>query len=111
VIFIDTSAFYAIVSKSDQNHSKAIGILKGLIQAEERLITTNYVLLESTTLIQRRLGLKALKSFVATIEKSMEIFWIGETEHKLAYQYLLSKGDRDLSLVDCASFLLLSIKI
>ena len=41
--FVDTSAFYAVLDKSDANHNKAAKIWRELLARDALLITTNYV--------------------------------------------------------------------
>ena len=57
MIFVDSSAIYALADASDDSHELAKSILAAALESGEELLTHNYVLLESTALIQRRLGL------------------------------------------------------
>ncbi|MBW1698131.1 MAG: hypothetical protein JRH18_09280 [Deltaproteobacteria bacterium] len=41
-VFVDTSAFYALMDRSDRNHSKAALLWKHLLQEEYYLLTSNY---------------------------------------------------------------------
>ena len=51
MIFIDTSAWIAIEDKKDINHLKALQFKKQLLDSQKRLITTNYILDETYTLM------------------------------------------------------------
>ncbi len=55
-IFIDTSAFYALLDRDDANHKNASRIWKEILGNKNILVTSNYVLVESFALIQHRLG-------------------------------------------------------
>jgi predicted nucleic acid-binding protein len=46
-IFIDTSAFYAIIIDSDPNHASALQTWTNLVNRKESLITSNYAVLET----------------------------------------------------------------
>ena len=59
MIFVDSSAIYALADSSDDSHELAKSVLDTALQSGEELLTHNNVLLESTALIQRRLGLRA----------------------------------------------------
>lgn len=103
-IFIDTSAFYALLDKDDSNHSKARKAWPALIKADNILITTNYVLIESFALLQHRLGLDAIRGFQEDLVPLINIEFINAELHRAAISVLLTASRRDLSLVDCASF-------
>jgi len=59
MILLDTSAIYAWTDIRDPNHLAAVERLQAILDSREELLTHNYVLLESTSIIQARLGLSA----------------------------------------------------
>ena len=59
-IFVDTSALYALASADDPIHDTAADLFRGLADAE--LVTHNYVIVESSALIHRRLGPSATRT-------------------------------------------------
>jgi predicted nucleic acid-binding protein len=103
MIYVDTSAFYAIFDQDDGNHSRAQKIWKMMIESQEALVCNNYVLVETYALLQNRLGLRAV-SDLQKIIPLIEIDWVTEEQHRLAITALLSANLRSLSLVDCSSF-------
>ncbi len=64
-VFVDTSAFYAVLDRDDANHSAARETWERLLRGAAVLLTSNYVLLETSTLVQHRLGVAALRAFPA----------------------------------------------
>ena len=60
-IFVDTSAFFALLDRDDANHKKAKGAWNNVLNSENILVTTNYILVESFALIQHRLGMEAVR--------------------------------------------------
>jgi predicted nucleic acid-binding protein len=104
IIFVDTSAFYALLDRDDINHRKAKKIWDDLVSPETTLITNNYVLLESFAVIQNRLGMESVRVFQEDILPIIEIKWIDESIHGLGVSALLAAAKRNLSLVDCVSF-------
>ena len=103
-VFIDTSAFLAILAKEDINHAPAKRIWTELIHKEATLSCTNYVILESFALVQRRLGLAAVKTFEEDIVPILHLEWVDEPLHQAGVAALLTARRRQLSLVDCISF-------
>ncbi len=103
-IFVDTSAFYAALTSEDSFHDKAKKILSVLQKKESALLTSNYVLLECVSLLQKRQNAVTAKSFFSDALKNLEVIWIDETLQKHATTLWLESKDRHLSLVDCTSF-------
>ncbi|MGD1969635.1 MAG: PIN domain-containing protein [Desulfobacterales bacterium] len=104
-IFIDTSAFYALMDSSDAHHEKAKNIWIFLLEEESHLHTTNYIMIESLALLQSRLGFEAAHLFARDISGLVEFCWIDKPQHSLAFELWLSLGRRKMSLVDCVSFI------
>jgi len=103
-VFIDTSAFYALLDASDANHSRSADIWKNLLEQKFQLFTSNYVIVETIAILQNRFGLDAVRSFVNEILPPVEISWIIPRDHFGALSLILSAGRRRLSLVDAAGF-------
>jgi len=104
-VFVDTSAFYAILDRDDSNHARARDTLVRLLGDSARLITHNYVLVETTALVQHRLGMAAVRTFHEGIAPLLEIEWVSEQRHRAGTEAMLTAARKKLSLVDCVSFL------
>lgn len=103
-VFVDTSAFLAVLDADDKDHAKAKTAWTDLISSEANLLCHNYVLVESSALIKHRLGLKAVRVFEGDILPLIHVKWIAEDVHKAGVSALLTASKRKLSLVDCVSF-------
>lgn len=103
-IFIDTAAFLAILNANDQFHPAARQSWEEMIKADFVLFSSNYVLLETTALLQHRFGIEAVRLFESDILPVLEVHWVNELIHKQAMSALLVANRRALSLVDCTSF-------
>ncbi len=103
-LFLDTSAIYAFMDASDENHAEAQRVWVDLLKGNEPIVTTSYVLVEVAALIQNRLGQKALQIFEREIMPVLDVSWVGQKEHQTGMAAVLSAGRRRLSLVDCVSF-------
>ena len=103
-VYIDTSAFIAVLDADDRNHQKARKIWEDLIDHQDILISSNYILIETIALIQNRLGIQAVRDFQNTVIPLLTIDWVNETIHNEAIMGVLTAGQKSLSFVDCISF-------
>ena len=103
-IYIDTAAFLAVLNANDQFHPAAKKAWDDMLITNISLFTSNYVVLETTALLQHRFGMDALRLFENDILAVVEIFWVDETIHKQGMSALLAANRHNLSLVDCTSF-------
>lgn len=104
MIFVDTSAFLAILSTSDINHHRASQCWRNLLEEGQTLITNNYVLVESIVLVQKRLGLEKVRGLQTEILPLLQIEWVDEAQHITAIETVLQTNRRKLSLIDCSAF-------
>lgn len=102
--FVDTSAIYALLDRSDLNHNRAEEIWHSLLDHNEPLFTSNYVIVECCALAQNRLGIAAVRAIQEKILPVLQTRWLNEQLHELAMTALLAASRRKLSLVDCSSF-------
>lgn len=103
-VFVDTSAFLAVLDADDAYHEQAQQIWQELITEEETLVSSNYVLVETFALVQNRLGMAAVSVLQNSILPVVNIDWVDETTHNTGVSALITAGRRPLSLVDCTSF-------
>ncbi len=104
MIYIDTSALYAILDADDENHERAKRLWVDLITQRARLVCSNYVLVETFALVQHRLGIEAVRTLQEDILPVLYIEWVDEPSHRAGVTAVLTAGRRGLSLVDCVSF-------
>jgi predicted nucleic acid-binding protein len=103
-VFVDTSAIYAGLDPNDISHSKARAVWTTLVEEATPLLTNNYVLLETTALLQNRLGVAAVRALHEEFLPMLEVAWISEHDHRTGLAAVLAAGRKKLSLVDCVSF-------
>lgn len=103
MIFLDTSAIYAMADRADPNHKGAVDAFQRLLDDQEDIMLHSYVLVESAALLQRRLGLESALQLLEDI-RAFEVVWVSSQDHEAATDLLRERGRRGLSLVDCASF-------
>ena len=103
-VFVDTSAFFAVLDADDENHDAAKQVWEDLLAQEAVLICSNYVLVETLALVQRRLGIPAIRTFQEDIVPVLKVEWVDETIHQVGIASVLAAARKELSLVDCVSF-------
>lgn len=106
-VFVDTSALYALLDADDAHHARARTAWARLLEEETRLVSSNYVLVEACALVRSRLGVAALRVLVEDLVPVIHVRWLDEEAHGQAIAALLAAGRRRMSLVDCASFVLM----
>lgn len=109
MIFLDTSAIYALADKTDPNHVTAYSKFQDALKSGEVFVLHNYILLESAALLQARLGLPSAVLFLKDA-KSFEVEWVDSDLQEEAEKELERIGKRGISLVDCTSFLVMRRK-
>lgn len=102
-VFVDTSAILAMIHAQDKNHQAARVIWQRLLDQDEPVWSTNYVLVESISLLQARYGVQFVDVLQSTILPLLQIIWIDATVHAISVRSLLVANRRRLSLVDCSS--------
>lgn len=103
-IFVDTSGFLAVLDRDEINHRRAADAWSEILQSNEDLVTSNYVLVETYALLQNRLGLPAVRFFQEEVAPVLNISWVDTALHHASMSILLAAGRKKLSLVDCVSF-------
>jgi predicted nucleic acid-binding protein len=103
-LFVDTSALLAFLDADQPRHSDLVDAWRRAIDDHDTLVTSNYVLVETFALVQRRLGLGALRALAGDILPLLQQVWVDEELHAAASAALFTAGRRKLSLVDCTSF-------
>ena len=106
MIFLDTSAIYALADKADPNHADACKKFDLALKAGEMFLVHNYVLVESGTLLQARLGLQSALAFL-TDARAFDTEWVDSALHQEALKEFEKIGKKGISLVDCMSFLVM----
>ena len=108
-LFVDTSAWLALNDKNDQHHSEAVSRSAKIKQQKIQLVTSEYVLDESITIIRYRVSHRAAVVFGDSLMSStiLTIADITDEERFKAWVLFKKYGDKELSFTDCTSFALM----
>lgn len=102
-MFVDTSALLALLDSDDENHSSAVEWARGPGRRAV-LLTHNYVVVETTALVARRLGPKASKVFIDAWLPQLTVTYVDEGLHRRALIAYREQLARRRSFVDRVSF-------
>ena len=103
-LFVDTSALLAFLDADQPRHAEVVEAWSRAMGDDRTLVTSNYVLVETFALVQRRLGLDALRALADVLLPLLQPLWVDEELHAAAVAALFTANQRELSLVDCTSF-------
>jgi predicted nucleic acid-binding protein len=103
-VYVDTSAFLAVLNANDRFHTRARHRWEQLIEDGSSLFCNNYVLIETIAVLKNRIGMDAVMAFQNDVRPVLTVLWIDEDLHLRAVSAVLAAQRRRLSLVDCASF-------
>ena len=107
-VFVDTSFWFALVCRSDEHHDEARELL-GRIEGKALLVTSNFILDESLTLIARKLGFEVARSFKEALDQSqiVEVVRVTEEDEEKAWELFEQHAPSGASFTDCTSFALM----
>jgi len=107
-VLVDTSALYALLDRDDDRHPEAAGIWERLLGevagGQAAMCTHGGVVIETSAVVQRRLGMAALRDLHDGLLGPVAVTWPDAALFARAVAALLAAGDRSVSLVDWLSF-------
>ena len=110
-IFVDTSGWGNLVDTLQVFHQETRTIYEAAKQEGSRFVTTNYVIAELVALLSSPLRVPRSKSigYIESIKSSslVEIIHIDEYLDTKAWELLTNRTDKNWSLVDCSSFVVM----
>lgn len=107
MIFVDSSAWLAIADVRDGNHRAGFAFLTDLVRGKAgRLLTSDYVLDETLTLMRKRSGLETVREFLTRLRLSPSVqqIWVTRGQYEAALELFLGQRKRSWSFTDCTSF-------
>ena len=109
-VFADTSAFYALLVRTDPSHDAVRTAFARLLRGGRPLWTTSFVIVETMALLQHRIGLAAARDFDEHVLPVVQVRWVDEPLYRLGTDRLWREDRRHVSLVDSVSFELMRIQ-
>ena len=108
--FIDTSGFYALLVKPDDRHGAASAFMRSAARTRQRLVTTDYVLDETATLLRARGHDHLAPALFRTVLESQacRVEWMTPERFSSVVAFFTKRSDQEWSFTDCFSFLLMT---
>jgi predicted nucleic acid-binding protein len=103
-VLVDTSAIYTYFDGDDERHEEVRATWYALLDEQTPLVTTNYVLTETISLLQRRFGFSPVEELLNLMLPELEVVWISPELHQRALDAVLAQRRRHVSFVDCTCF-------
>lgn len=107
-VFVDSSAYLALLDRKDEHHHEAVDIVSALADHEYRQFTTNVLLIEAHALILSTLGIAPAIQFVRSLHQSKTVtVRVRQSDEDNALQLLSRYLDKDFSFADAISFVVM----
>jgi predicted nucleic acid-binding protein len=112
IVFWDTAAFVALGNADDELHEAAIVVSRQLAGEKARILTTDAVLTEVVNTFSR-VGFRPIaRQIISAFQESTpsgaaESIQVDSLLWQRGWQFFLDRPDKDWSLTDCFSFLVM----
>jgi uncharacterized protein len=107
MIFVDSSAWLALSDVRDGNHKRALEFHRGLGSGGAgRLLTSDYIMDETLTLMRKRSGAPAARQFALELAQSpsTQQIWVTPAHYDTALELFIGQRLTSWSFTDCTSF-------
>ena len=104
--FVDTSAWLSFANRKDAHHRR---VKRALRELGGRLVTSNFVFDETTTLCRSRLGhaFALLVGDTLRDADTVDLVRVTADDESRAWALFAERGDKRYSFTDCTSFVLM----
>ena len=105
-VFVDTAGWMACGDSADPNHQASCRARDAALEAGRTLVTTDYVVDETLTLIRLRLGVRQAEAWWRQVDGSRRLRWerVDAARFERAREFFFRYRDKDFSFTDCTSF-------
>ena len=108
-LFVDTAGWMALSDEADPRHQHSRTARDEWLRRGSVLVTTDYIIDETLTLLRMRLSLKAAAQWWEQVGASPRVRWelIDAARSEKARQWFFRWEDKDFSFTDCTSFVVM----
>jgi uncharacterized protein len=105
-LFADTSWFKGLIDDKDDFHNQSIKLLEKIKSEDRDLVTTNFIIDETFTLLRQRCPIEKVKllySLMSEMGKRLVIIRVGAMDENRVWKWFWLPWS-NLSYTDCTSF-------
>lgn len=102
MILADTSAIYALLDRSDNNHTHAVRIIREIQHRGQEILMTNFTLAECHALLLRKLGTAISREWLQN--NVWPVIRVTEADEDMAKMIILGYRDKAFSYTDATTF-------
>jgi predicted nucleic acid-binding protein len=108
-IFIDTSGFYALLVRGDDQYDHAQDIMRKAAKKKLRFVTTDYVLDETATLLMTRGCSTVIPALFHSVSasKACRVIWMETERFEKTKNSFIKNMENRWSFTDCFSFIVM----
>ena len=108
-VFVDTAGWMACADAADPEHRACTAARDQSLARGQRLVTTDFVVDETLTLIRFRMGLPAATVWWSQVQASRRLRWerIDAARFEDARAWFFRYRDKEFSFTDCTSFVVM----
>lgn len=108
-VFVDTMGWYSLLDRRDEWHRAARDEMDRLRAAATPLVTTDYILDETATLLKVRRALRAIQGFFDSVGSSrmLTVTPVNADRFDRARTFFLKQLDHGYSFTDVTSFVVM----
>ena len=108
-LFVDTAGWMAMADAKDPVHRASITFRDQALEHNSVLVTSNYIVDETLTLLRMRLGIDAAEQWWGQVAESprCRMEWITPEQCQKALHLFFRWRDQQFSFTDCTSFVLM----
>ena len=109
IVFVDTSAWLALINKSDVFHVKAKNIRDILLRDNIQFVVTDYVVVEVANSLSKIPWRSSAIQLINSIQLSenIRVVEINKEIYNEAWGLFSNRTDKEWGLTDCASFVVM----
>ena len=101
-ILADSDAFVGWLYEKDAHHERSVKIFSEIMQKRQSLVTTNYVVSETATVLSHRQGQALARKFLGVASK-FPVIHLDEKLHQTTLDLFREQSERGTSVVDCSN--------
>lgn len=108
-LFLDTAGWMSMADGGDPLHLETTGTRDRFLEEGGIMVTSDYIIDETLTLIRRRIHIDAAEKWWSQISRSsrLRVEWVDSLRAEKARSWFFKWKDSTFSFTDCTSFVIM----